>query len=444
MAQAPREQWGSRLGFVLAAVGSAVGLGNMWRFSYLASEHGGGAFLLLYIAMTALVGLPIMLAELTVGRATGKSPIFAFAELGGRAWSLLGWLFVGVGFLIFSYYSVIAGWTLRYAFESVVFGFSGNPGERFGALATGSAAVAWHVGFVALSCVVVMGGVRGGIERAAVWLMPTLFALIVGIAIYAATLDGAAAGYAKYLTVEFGEILSLDVLREAAGQAFFSLSLGMGAMITYASYLSPRDHLPRESLMIAGADFGVAFMAGMVVFPLIFALGLSGEVGESTVGALFITLPEAFATMGGAGRVVGSLFFVALAVAALTSAISMLEVVVASSIEGLGIGRRPAVAAAGVGIALLGVPSALSLDVLGVLDQVAGNLLLIFGGLAITLFVGWWMEDPVAEVERGADGVRWFGLWRMLLRTVVPLVLAVVLVSSCGATLQSVQGLGGG
>ena len=262
-------------------------------------------------------------------------------------------------------------------------------------------------------------------------------------AIYAATLEGAAAGYARYLTFESREILSLDVLREAAGQAFFSLSLGMGVMITYASYLSPGEDLPQQSVVIAGADFGVAFLAGLVVFPLIFALGLSDQVGESTVGALFITLPETFATMGAAGRVVGSLFFVALAVAALTSAISMLEVVVASAIDGLGVSRRTAALVAGGGVALLGVPSALSLGVLGLLDQVAGNLLLILGGLLVSVFVGWVMHDPVAEVERGAGGVRWFGLWRTLLRTVVPLVLAVVLVSSCGATLGAIQELAG-
>jgi NSS family neurotransmitter:Na+ symporter len=443
MAGAPREQWGSRLGFVLAAVGSAVGLGNMWRFSYLASEHGGGAFLLLYIGMTALIGLPVMLAELTVGRGSGRSPIFAFSHFGGRAWSLLGWLFVVTGFLIFSYYSVIAGWTLRYAFETVFSGFSGDPGERFGALATGSSAVAWHLGFVGITALVVLGGIRGGIERASVVLMPLLFALVVGIALYAATLDGAGAGYARYLTFEFREILSIEVLREAAGQAFFSLSLGMGVMITYASYLSPRDHLPEESTIIAGADFGVAFLAGLVVFPLIFALGLSDKVGESTVGALFITLPEAFATMGMAGRVVGSLFFVALAVAALTSAISILEVVVASAIDGLGVSRGTGVFIASVGIALLGIPSALSLDVLGLLDQVAGNLLLILGGLGVAVFVGWVMDDPVAEAERGAEGVRWFFLWRTLLRTVVPLVLVVVLASSCGATFDAIRALGG-
>lgn len=430
MAQAPREQWASRAGFVLAAVGSAVGLGNMWRFSYLASENGGAAFLALYIVMTLLVGLPVLLAELVVGRGSGKSPVQALAHFGGRNWGRLGWVFVAAGTLILSYYSVIAGWTVRYAVEAVAMGFADDPGGRFGAIATGGPAIAWHLGFLAVTTFVVMRGIRGGIERASVVLMPALFVLILGIALYAATLEGSGAGYAHYLTFSLADVMKLDVLREAAGQAFFSLSLGMGAMMTYASYLSRDADLPDESLVIAGADFGVAFVAGLVVFPLIFALGLQGEVGDSTVGALFITLPQAFETMGGAGRIVGSLFFVALAVAALTSAISLLEVVVASAIDALGVDRSRAALGAGAAIAVLGIPAALNLDILGLQDQIAGNLLLIAGGLAISLFVGWRMDDPMGELETGAGPVHWFGLWRVLLRFVVPVLLGVVLVAS--------------
>jgi len=435
MAQAPREQWASRAGFVLAAVGSAVGLGNMWRFSYLASENGGAAFLALYVLMTLLVGLPVLLAELVVGRGARKSPVLALAHFGGRSWGRLGWIFVAAGTLILAYYSVIAGWTLRYAFEAMFVGFAEDAGARFDAIATGGPAIAWHLVFLAVTTWVVMRGIRGGIERASVVLMPALFALVIGIALYAATLDGAGAGYAHYLTFSLDDVLRLEVLRHAAGQAFFSLSLGMGAMMTYASYLSRDADLPDESLVIAGADFGVAFVAGLVVFPVIFALGLQGEVGESSVGALFITLPHAFATMGAAGRVVGTVFFVALTVAALTSAISLLEVVVASAIDALGMGRTQASLAAGGAIAILGLPAALDLDVLSVQDQIAGNLLLVVGGLAIAIFVGWRMDDPMGELEAGAGPVRWFGLWRTLLRYVVPAVLGVVLVASLVALL---------
>ncbi len=215
----------------------------------------------------------------------------------------------------------------------------------------------------------------------------------------------------------------------------------MGAMLTDASYLNRDVHLPNESVVIVGADVAIAFIAGLVVFPLIFALGLSEKVGESTVGALFITLPQAFAEMGGAGRVVGALFFAALIVGALTSAISLLEVVVASAIDGLGWSRSRAAWVMGAAIAALGVPSAWSTDVLGVVDQVANNLFLLGGGLALAVFTGWVMKDPVAEVRAGAEGVRWFFLWRTFLRFAVPLALGFVLIRAIPDTWDAVVGL---
>ncbi len=439
-----REHWSSRAGFVLAAVGSAVGLGNMWRFSYLTAENGGAAFLLLYVVMTLGIGLPVMLAELTLGRGSGRSPIAALRHYGGRGWSVVGMLGVLAGFLILAYYGVIAGWTVRYAIETLVLGAPADAGAHFEAISTGAPAIAWHLGFMAVTVGVVLGGVNRGIERLSVVLMPLLFALVLGLALYAATLEGSSRGYGYYLSTEFGPLLDPDVWKEAAGQAFFSLSLGMGAMLTYASYLSRDAHLPNESLTIAGADFAVAFVAGLVVFPLLYALGLQEAVGGSTVGALFITLPEAFAQMGGAGRVVGVLFFSALVVGALTSAISLLEVVVASAIDLLGWSRPAAALVGGGAIAALGIPAALDLAVLGLMDQIAGNVLLVLGGLLMAFFVGWVMEDPVGEVSAGAEGVRWFFLWRILLRFLVPTVLAGVLVFSLADTWeQLVEQLGG-
>jgi NSS family neurotransmitter:Na+ symporter len=430
--EAPREQWASRAGFLLAAVGSAVGLGNMWRFSYLTAENGGAAFVVLYLGFTLVIGLPVLLAEFALGRGSRRSPIGALAHYGGSGWQPLGWLFVAAGFLILSYYSVISGWTLRYALSALVAGFPAEAGAHFEAIATGPAAIAWHLAFMALTIAIVGGGVKAGIERSALVLMPLLFVLVLGLVLYAATLEGAGAGYRFYLELDLSE-LDWNVIQAAAGQAFFSLSLGMGAMMTYASYLGRDENLPNESLVVAVADFGVAFLAGLAVFPLIFALGLSADVGESTVGALFITLPKAFASMGDAGRVVGVLFFVALVVGALTSAISLLEVVVASVVEGLGWPRRRAALVLGGVIAVLGIPAAMSLAVLGFMDQLAGNVLLVFGGLMLSIFVGWAMRDPMAEVRQGADGVAWFGLWRWLLRIPVPLVLAFVLVQSVRA-----------
>ncbi len=443
MAGAAREQWSTRLGFVLAAVGSAVGLGNMWRFSYLTAENGGAAFVLLYVAMTLLVGLPVLLAELVIGRGARRSPIEALGHYGGPRWRVLGFLFVAAGLLILAYYSVIAGWTVRYALVGLLTGFDGDAGERFGQLATGPRALFWHLLFMALTAGLVLGGVRRGIERTSLVLMPLLFLLVVGLALYAATLPGAGEGYRYYFQPSFRELLDVRVLRDAAGQAFFSLSLGMGAMLTYASYLSRDTHLPNESLVIAGADFAVAFVAGLVVFPLLFAFGLQGEVGESTVGALFITLPHAFAEMGGAGRVVGVLFFVALVVGALTSAISLFEVVVSSLMDVAEFERAHAALLLGAIVALLGIPPASDLDVLGAMDTLAGNVLLLVGGLGLSVFVGWRMEDPVAEAAAGASGIRWFGLWRGLLRFAVPAVLLLVLWRAREDTLGALAALAG-
>jgi NSS family neurotransmitter:Na+ symporter len=425
------------MGFVLAAVGSAVGLGNMWRFSYLAAENGGAAFVLLYVIFTLLIGLPVLLAELTIGRGSRRSPVQALVHFGGTRWRPLGALFVAAGFLILAYYSVIAGWTMRYAVEAIFIGMPKDAAAHFGAISTGAQAISWHLLFMAVTVVIVAGGVRRGIERAAVVLMPLLFALVIGLALYASTLDGSTDGYRFYLEIDFDKMGNPDVLREAAGQAFFSLSLGMGAMLTYASYLSQEEHLPNESVVVAVADFGVAFVAGLAVFPLIFALGLQTEVGESTVGALFITLPHAFSELGLPGRVVGFMFFAALLVGALTSAISLLEVVVASAMDSFGWSRAMAAIALGQAIALLGIPAAMDLDVLGWMDRLAGNLFLVFGGLMLSLFVGWRMPDAMEEVSSGAAGVRWFVLWRWLLRIPVPAVLAYVL-------FQGLWALGGG
>jgi neurotransmitter:Na+ symporter, NSS family len=428
MAGGPREQWTSRHGFVLAAIGSAVGLGNMWRFSYLAAENGGAAFVILYLLTTLVVGLPVLLAELVLGRGSQKSPIPALVHYGGRAWKPLGLVFVTAGFLILSYYAVIAGWALRYGLAAIASGFDPDAAARFGEVASGWDAFGYHVAFMAFTVFVVVGGVSRGIERTSVVLMPMLFVLVVGLALYAATLDGASAGYAYYLGADFSKLLSLDVLKDATGQAFFSLSLGMGAMLTFASYLGRDVNLPRAAAIIAGADIAIAFVAGLVVFPMIFALNLSADVSASSVGALFITLPKAFAEMGSVGRGVGILFFAALIVGALTSAISLLEVVVSSAIDVLGWPRRPAGILLGIAVTVLGAPSAWSTDILGAIDQVANNILLLGGGFALSIFVGWVMAGPVDEVSEGAAGVAWFGIWRNLLRYAVPAFLLFVLV----------------
>jgi neurotransmitter:Na+ symporter, NSS family len=442
----PRELWGTRAGFVMAAVGSAIGLGNMWRFSYTSAENGGAAFVALYILLTLLIGIPIMIAEFGLGRSARLSPIGALRKAGGSGWSLLGYLFVASGFLILSYYSVIAGWVTRYAVDALRSPFPADAGAYFGEIATGSGAIAYHLLFMALTIFIVMGGIKKGIERASLVMMPILVIIVVGLAVFAATLEGASEGYRFYLSPSLDELMSLDTLGAAAGQAFFSLSLGMGAMLTYASYLSRDSSLPNESATIAFSDFGIAFVAGLVVFPVIFALGLQAQVGESTVGALFIALPGAFEAMGGVGRGVGVLFFVALFIGAITSAVSLLEVVVSSVMDEFKLSRP--IAALGMGglIALIGILPATDLMYLDLFDTVTGNVFLPLGGLLIAILVAWRMPNAVEMVGRGSSP-RMISLlrgWRWTLAFIVPPLLLLVLSRTIPAAWTTLAGIFGG
>jgi neurotransmitter:Na+ symporter, NSS family len=434
----PRELWGTRLGFVMAAVGSAIGLGNMWRFSYTTAEHGGAAFVALYILLTFVIGIPVMIAEFGIGRSARLSPIGALRRVGGRGWSLLGYIFVASGFLILSYYSVIAGWVTRYAIDALRSPFPADAGAYFGAISTGTGAIAYHLVFMAITIFIVMGGVKKGIERASLTMMPLLLLIVLGLAVFASTLEGAAEGYRFYLAPSLDELLSLDTLGAAAGQAFFSLSLGMGAMLTYASYLSRESSLPAESTTIAFADFGIAFIAGLVVFPVIFALGLQAQVSESTVGALFIALPGAFEAMGGVGRIVGILFFVALFIGAITSAVSLLEVVTSSVIDEFRLSRTGAALGAGGLITALGILPALDLNWLTLFDAITGKVFLPLGGLAIAVLVAWRMPNPVDMVARGASPrtARLLHGWRFTLAFIVPPLLVLVLFNTIPAAVE--------
>lgn len=439
---AGREQWGSRLGFVLAAVGSAVGLGNMWRFSYTTAEHGGAAFVLFYVFLTFLIGIPVMIAEFGIGRSTRRSPIGALRKIGGTAWAPLGYMFVAAGFLILAYYSVIAGWVTRYAIDALLSPFPADAGEYFGQVSSGTPPVVFHLAFMAITIFVVAGGVKKGIERVSVLMMPVLALIMIGLAIWALTLPGADAGYRFYLTPSFEELASFETVASAASQAFFSLSLGMGAMLTYASYLQRNASLPRESTTIAFSDFGVAFIAGLVVFPVIFALGLQDAVGESTLGALFIALPGAFQRMGGVGHFVGVLFFLALFIGAITSAISLLEVVVSSVIDEWKIERRKAAIIMGVLIALLGILPARNLDVLGAFDAVASDVLLTLGGLGLALFVGWGPAGRnMTAFAEGASPTaqRLLVGWLWTLRIAVPPFLVLVLIEKVPVGIDAIR-----
>jgi neurotransmitter:Na+ symporter, NSS family len=439
-----RELWNTRVGFILAAVGSAVGLGNMWRFPYYTAEHGGAAFVALYIGLTFVIGIPLLLGEFTIGRRTHLSPIGALRKAGGRGWTPFGYMFVLAGFLILAFYSVIAGWVVRYAFGIVFAGFPDDPGAHFTQISSGIDAIGFHLFFMTLTIAIVMGGVEKGIERASLIMMPVLVVLVAGLAIWAATLAGSGEGYRFYLTPDVAEIFSLDTFAAAVSQAAFSLSLGMGAMLTFASYLSRNESLPREGTVIAFSDFGIAFAAGLVVFPVIAALGLQDAVSESTVGALFIALPGAFGAMGDVvGRLVGSVFFIALLIGAVTSAISLLEVVTSSVIDEFGWPRKKAAVTMGSIIAFVGLWPALSLDALGAFDALTGQVMLPLGALAIALLVGWVMRNPIDEIVIGSsDRLRpFFKGWLWMLRVVAPLLLALVLWHTVPAAITEIGAL---
>ncbi len=413
---AKRELFASGLGFVLAAAGSAVGLGNMWRFSYMAAEGGGAAFVLLYLLMTFLIGVPVMILEFAIGRRARSSPIGAVRLIGGRAWVPLGYLLVITPIIILAYFSVIAGWALHYAFDAFS-GFSADSASRFTEISTGLPAVTWFLVLMATSILIVILGVQKGIERAALVMMPVLFLMLIGLAIWAGTLKGAGQGYAFYLRPSFDEMMNATVFRQAASQAFLSLSVGMGVMITYASYLSRQENLGRQAMLVSLSDFSVAFIAGLVVFPIIFALGISEEISNSTVGTLFISIPQAFHEMGSAGQWVGMAFFLVLSVAGLTSSVSLLEVGAASIMDEFSLSRRTATVLTGVVAMIVGLFPAMSQVTLGNMDKISGELLVIAGVLGISILGGWVMKNPGEELREGAP---------LLMRKVIPLVLFLV------------------
>jgi NSS family neurotransmitter:Na+ symporter len=436
-----REGWGTKAGFILAAVGSAVGLGNMWRFPYAVSDKGGAAFVILYIAMVFVVGVPIMLSEFAVGRRTRLSPIGALQATGGPRWGVLGYFYVLTGCLILAYYSVIAGWTFRYTLEALLSGFSAEPGQYFTTASTGIGAVLYHMVFMVLTISIVVGGVKGGIERASLVLMPLLFFLVIGLAVYAATLSGAGAGYGFYLRPRLGDFLSASTLAAAASQAFFSLSLGMGAMLTYSSYLKRKENLPGSAVTISISDFGVAFVGGLVVFPVIFAFGLQGEIGASPLGALFISVPRAFVEMGAAGRVVGLMFFCALFVGAITSAISLLEVVTSSLIDSWKLDRTRAALGAGIVMMLIGIPCALDMRALELYDALAGEFFLGVGAFFLAYLVGWKAPQVAEEVKQGFAHEGLIRAWLWLIRVVAPIILAVVIYDRGSNVLRIIKSL---
>ena len=430
--KAGREQWSTRIGFILAAVGSAVGLGNIWRFPFVTGEGGGAGFLFIYLLFVALIGLPAILIEFVVGRRTRRNPVGAMREIGQGVWRYAGWIFVVTTFVIMSYYSVIAGWTIRYTIIGLRDGYADDPavaGEQFAALAQGAEAMAFHALFLLVIVVIVGLGIRRGIELAVKIMVPAIIAIVVGLALWASRLDGTSAAYSYYLSPDFGALAAewTTILPSAAGQAFFTLSLGFGIMITYASYLGEDRNLAEDGVVIIGFDTAIAVLVGLVVFPILFTAGI--DPGEPGVGAIFITLAAAFGELT-AGGLIGAIFFGTVVIAALSSAISLTEVVVSYAIDEHGAQRFRATVFVCGALFVLGLAPAYDIVLLQLYDGFADGVLLILGGLLLTAYVSWrWSEEAIEELSLGIGRLGDLGIyWIWLARGPVLVVLFVSLV----------------
>ncbi len=445
-------QWSSKLVFILAATGSAVGLGNIWKFPYITGENGGGTFVLVYLLCIALIGIPIMMAEVMLGRRGRRSPINTMALLASEegkssGWVALGWMGVVAGFLILSYYSVIAGWAMSYVFRTGSGMFVGATADGVSSIFTELVSdpeklLAWHTIFMVMTMIVVARGVKNGLEKAVTFLMPLLFGLLLLVVGYAMTTGHFKQGLDFLFTP--GPITGEAVLI-AMGHAFFTLSLGMGAIMVYGSYLPKTTSITQAAFAVALADTAVALLAGMAIFPIVFANGLEPGAGP---GLIFKTLPIAFGHMEG-GILIGVSFFLLLVFAAWTSAISLIEPAVAYLVENRGMKRVYAAVWIGIATWLVGIGSVLSFNVwadktwslpfifenknfFDTLDYLTANIMLPLGGLFIAIFAGWLMREQSSREEMNT----WpwvFKLWRFLVRFVTPLAVIIVFLKAVGA-----------
>jgi len=454
-----RAHWGSRLGFILAAAGSAVGLGNIWRFPYVTGENGGGLFVITYLICIAVVGLPVMMAEIFIGRTAQNSPVGAFRSLSKSKspWMGVGWLGVVAAFVILSFYSVVAGWAMHYAWVSLTETFAGKSAEEiqnmFGTVSGDPALCSmWHLIFMAITISIVVAGVQQGIELWVRILMPVLFILLLVLLVYS-IVEGNFVQGLEFIFKPNPQEFAWTSIIEALGQAFFTLSLGMGAMLTYGSYLQRDDDLVTTSLSVTVIDTSVAILGAMVLFPILFSAGLESD---QSVGLAFISLPIAFSEMPG-GTLLAPAFFILLTFAALTSSISLLEVATAYFIDEVGWSRTKASLATGGAIMLIGIPSAISYGSelfgegmktltapifgeqdaktwLDLFDYLSSNWILPLGGLGIALFVAWRVPSDIRErgFKVGTKFAVLYWGWVQLLRYVVPIGVVLVFFKAIG------------
>ena len=440
-------QWSSRMGFMLAAAGSAVGLGNIWKFPYMAGEMGGSAFVLTYLLFMFVIGLPILVLEWLIGRRGQKNPIHtmedvAVSEGRSKLWRWVGIIGVLGSFLILSFYSVIGGWATDYIFLAINGSFDGVDGAATGQIFSGflsnvGSLLTWHTVFMAANTIIVAMGVGAGLERACKVMMPGLGILLLVLVAYAAIVSGPSFGKAfDFLFTPNWSALNGTAILAALGHAFFSLSLGMGIMMAYGSYLGKDVNLLSTARTVVILDVIVAMLSGMAIFPLVFANGLEAGSGP---GLIFVTLPIAFGNMA-AGSILGCLFFIFLTFAALTSSISLLEPTVELLEEKTPMGRKTATVVSSVLIWALGIACILSFNewsdvtlfgknIFDLLDYLTSKIMLPVTGLGTVIFGAWMMNQKIIRKELNL-GNFWFGVWSILTRVIIPLAVVVILV--CG------------
>ncbi len=450
MSQKERANFGSKLGIILATAGSAVGLGNVWRFPYMTGQNGGGTFILIYILCVLLLGIPCMVSEFIIGRHAQANTARAYGKLGGRGWALVGGLGVLTGFLITGYYAVVSGWCLQYLYASLAGQLKGDPAYVAHYFQNFSQdpllPVFWTVVILGITCFVIVRGVEKGIERASKMLMPTLFILLLVIVVASCLLPGGGQGIAFLLKPDLSA-LDKDVFLGALGQSFYSLSIAMGCICTYASYFSRDTNLGKSAVQIAVIDSVVAVLAGLMIFPAAFSVGVNPDSGPSLI---FITLPnvfqQAFVGMPVVGYVISLLFYGLLALAALTSLISLHEVSTAFCHEEFHLSRRTAAIAVTVTCAVIGTFCSLSLgrfdglqlfgkSLFDVFDFVTGQIMLPVGGFLTSLFVGWYIPRKVVHGEFTNNGTlsgRLFGLFLFSIRFICPLGILLIFLHQFG------------
>ncbi|MDT2046335.1 hypothetical protein CHN50_05025 [Priestia aryabhattai] len=439
-------QWTSKLGFIMAAAGSAVGIGAIWKFPYVAGTSGGGAFLLIFLLFTLLIGLPLLLAEFVIGRSTQKDAISAYEKIApGTAWVWIGRLGVITSFIILSFYSVVGGWIVLYLYRSVTNQLVGST-DDYAALfnntiSSSFSPVIGQLIFMIITIIVVAKGVQNGIEKANKYMFPALFILFIALIIRSLTLDGAMEGVAFFLNPDFTKLTSESILY-AMGQSFFAISIGISIMVTYSSYLSKEESLQRSGGMIVGLNILVSIFAGLAIFPAVFSIGLEPTAGP---GLLFNVLPAVFEQIPFGGLFL-TIFLALFLFATLTSAFSLLETIVAAVTKGKSDKRTKASWVMGILIFIVGVPSALSFGVLSditfggkilfdALDYLTLNILMPFGALLISFFVSYRM-DKKAVYEEFTSGSRTaqhlFKAWMILLRYIIPIVIIIVYLHTFG------------